>query len=607
MSEPPRVLFVAEPAAAVEALGAVREGGPVQAQLATSADVLREALGAGGWSAVVFVPGGPVEDVEAAAYVPDGLPFFVVAESVPLLLADTAAQAVAPDALGSLVGRIARADAPPSAPAEPEAPEPAAPEPAPEAALPPADPPPSDPPPPDAPPSDAPSATASATADPFGDLAFGDLAFEDDAPAFEGAPFDEVSFDDVSPAPPALPDPAASLADHLPIGLYRTTADGRVLYANPALADLLGAASVEDLYARDVRADFGYPRRTFEAEVEAEGSVRNLVVTWDRAGETVHTRENARAVRDADGRLLYYEGTMEDVTAEAETLRDLRDAEASLAVVAEHAPHVLYRLRYADGGPTFDYLSPAVEALTGYAPAEVAALGGLSALVTHRDVREGEGLTDGPVDGADRYCAVYRMATAHGERWVENAARTWRDGDGRVLGLVGVLQDVTERKQREDDLADEAQTALIRQRALVDLAQLQGADASGAPAAAIVAATLGAAAVSIWECAPGAPPRPLAAPPAGADVSLDGHDCAAVAEHVGAHRALAVSDVDADDRVGAIGLDGLVRAYGLRSLLVARSAGPAAWPGSSWSTAATSTSGRGPRPSSPPPPPTPWR
>jgi hypothetical protein len=111
MSPALRNLFVAEPAAAVQGLGAVREGGPVQARLAPTADVLRETLidpdAAMLWDAVVFVPGGPVEEVEVAVFARDGVPMFVVGDEVRLLLAETAAEAITMDAFGGLYARVA--------------------------------------------------------------------------------------------------------------------------------------------------------------------------------------------------------------------------------------------------------------------------------------------------------------------------------------------------------------------------------------------------------------------------------------------------------------------------------------------------------------------
>ena len=104
----PRLLFVAAPSDATEALGAVHLGGPAEAHTVASSDDLQRAFEdpEATWDAVVVVPGGPVEDVEVAVYVPDGVRLVVVAPDVPLLLTETAAEAVPFDDLPTLLGRL---------------------------------------------------------------------------------------------------------------------------------------------------------------------------------------------------------------------------------------------------------------------------------------------------------------------------------------------------------------------------------------------------------------------------------------------------------------------------------------------------------------------
>ncbi|MEL6615466.1 MAG: PAS domain-containing protein, partial [Bacteroidota bacterium] len=108
---------------------------------------------------------------------------------------------------------------------------------------------------------------------------------------------------------PIVPtDSLDNFARHLPIGVYRSTPDGRILYANAALAQVLGAESVDALHSIDVRRDLGYPRDHFADEIQRSGTVHNLVVWWrDRAGRELYTRENGRIVYDANGDVLYYE------------------------------------------------------------------------------------------------------------------------------------------------------------------------------------------------------------------------------------------------------------------------------------------------------------
>ena len=108
------------------------------------------------------------------------------------------------------------------------------------------------------------------------------------------------------------------LLENLPIGIYLTTPEGRVLAANTVLVNMLGYASADELAALDLNAgEFApeYQRAEFRERVEREGEVKALESAWRRRdGTTIYARENVRAVRDARGRVLYYEGTVEDVT-----------------------------------------------------------------------------------------------------------------------------------------------------------------------------------------------------------------------------------------------------------------------------------------------------
>jgi PAS domain S-box-containing protein len=123
------------------------------------------------------------------------------------------------------------------------------------------------------------------------------------------------------------------LLEGLPIGVYRTSPGGRVLMANPALLRMLGYASLEELTARDLNREFepAYPRSEFTQALEQAGEVIGLESSWQRKdGSTFYARENARAVRGEDGAVLYFEGTVEDVT---ERRRAEEERQALLEIV----------------------------------------------------------------------------------------------------------------------------------------------------------------------------------------------------------------------------------------------------------------------------------
>ncbi len=109
-----------------------------------------------------------------------------------------------------------------------------------------------------------------------------------------------------------------SIFDNAVIGIYRTTPDGRILAANPALVRMLGYGSFAELAERNLEEggfEAGYSRTSFKQQIETEGKVTGLESAWTRQdGSTMHVRESATAIRDEAGNIRCYEGTIEDIT-----------------------------------------------------------------------------------------------------------------------------------------------------------------------------------------------------------------------------------------------------------------------------------------------------
>jgi PAS domain S-box-containing protein len=113
--------------------------------------------------------------------------------------------------------------------------------------------------------------------------------------------------------------------DHLPVGLYRTTPDGDLLDANPALVQILGHPDRETLaydYARNFFVNPSH-RQTFLSRLDQFGVLRGFESDLRRPdGSHVRIRNAARSHRDDAGHMLYVEGAVEDVSGEHEA-RDL--------------------------------------------------------------------------------------------------------------------------------------------------------------------------------------------------------------------------------------------------------------------------------------------
>src|SRR5215469_3212538 len=125
--------------------------------------------------------------------------------------------------------------------------------------------------------------------------------------------------------------------DHLIEGIFRTTPDGHYMMANVALARIYGYNSPADLIANitDIAHSlYVEPRRRQEFVELMQG---NDVITgfesriYRKDKTVIWISENCRAVRDGEGKVLYYEGTVEDITERKYAEEQIRRTTAELS------------------------------------------------------------------------------------------------------------------------------------------------------------------------------------------------------------------------------------------------------------------------------------
>src|SRR5277367_1108379 len=103
-------------------------------------------------------------------------------------------------------------------------------------------------------------------------------------------------------------------------GIFQTSVDGQLLSVNPALARMCGYGSPAELLAtvHDIGKDF-YADPQTRGEFQRAMAERGAVEAFEyqlrkKNGALIWISENARVIRDADGKVTAYEGTMEDIT-----------------------------------------------------------------------------------------------------------------------------------------------------------------------------------------------------------------------------------------------------------------------------------------------------
>ena len=265
-----------------------------------------------------------------------------------------------------------------------------------------------------------------------------------------------------------------TLFDNVVEGVYRATADGRLESANPALVNMLGFDSVEELLALPTTVPLYVDPRAREAVRETlhrEGRVRNAELELRRRdGSVITVLSNARAVRNADGDTVGYEGTIADIT-------ERKRAEIQLSQEKEKAQVTLQSIGDAvittDAEGRIEYLNPVAEALTGWNSDEVA---GRPVPEVFQVLSESsrqpldstvlrclrEGLT---VEFLEPSLLVNRRGQ---EISIQDSAAPIRDRSGRLIGAVMVFHDVSQERRLQRALTyqatHDALTGLINRR-----------------------------------------------------------------------------------------------------------------------------------------------
>jgi PAS domain S-box-containing protein len=277
-----------------------------------------------------------------------------------------------------------------------------------------------------------------------------------------------------------------SLYENATIGMYRTSPDGRIVMANPALVSMLGYDSFEEVSQRDLASEGyepGYPRMEFQKRIEQEGEVRGLEAAWNRkGGSVVFVRESAHLVRDENNQPLYYEGTVEDISKRKRAEEALRASEAELRALFASMHDVVmvidregvYR-KFAPTNPEL-LVRPAEELigkpLKNVFPKKQADVfvDVLQKVVETKQTTQIE--YDLPIgDRTVKFETTISPLTEDSTLWVAHDITARKHAEEQIIQLNTELEQRVEERTRELRLAQEK---IVRQEKLAMLGQLAG-------------------------------------------------------------------------------------------------------------------------------------
>jgi len=250
------------------------------------------------------------------------------------------------------------------------------------------------------------------------------------------------------------------LFETLQEGAYFSTPEGRLLDANPALVSILGYATKDELLALDpiqLNPDPKQPPVLGRA-LDDRGGVRAREITLcKKDGSPAVFLESSRAVWDAAGKLIRYQGTLVDVTERRKLERQVLQQEEFRRRLLESFPDLILvvdleerytfvssRVRDVLGYQSEDLLGKKISETQAHSP-ELIAL--------YRDV-----VTGSRIFGSAEYGARHRDGSG---RTMRASASQFSDADSKLAGVIISVRDITTEKKFEHQVVQSERLAAM--------------------------------------------------------------------------------------------------------------------------------------------------
>ncbi len=250
-------------------------------------------------------------------------------------------------------------------------------------------------------------------------------------------------------------------------GIYVTTPGGALLNANPALARMMGYATPQDLIkgiddiASTVYVDPA-AREQYQQLMQRDGTVRDYEYqVRSRDGTVLWLSDSATVVRNDDGEVVRYEGTVRDITDQKRAEDAIAEGRRMLQMVIDTVPAVI---NVKNNALRYVMMNRYMAGIFGVDPQD--AIGRTTAELMQRYGAAKTDENDKRVLSVRRelgfYEEEYKDAAGNMRQWLVNKLPIL-DQQGEIENIVTVALDIGERKRSEQEMRkakDSAEAAL---------------------------------------------------------------------------------------------------------------------------------------------------
>jgi PAS domain S-box-containing protein len=254
-----------------------------------------------------------------------------------------------------------------------------------------------------------------------------------------------------------------AVVENTPVLICRFLPDGEITYVNETYCKYFEKTSEELVGQTFLSLIPESDRETVMVHISAltvespTQSQEHRVIAGD--GDIRWQRWTNHALFDAEGKVVAYQSIGEDVTKRKLAEEALRESESIYRKTIENASGVPYQLDLASG--KYVFIGAGIKDLIGIAQEEFIPQA-YSKMIIEQVVTDPEDPEDHATYGeafwrgeTAQYRADVRIQTPSGNvKWISDYAVPIRDDSGKVVGSLGILLDITERKKAEDRLME---------------------------------------------------------------------------------------------------------------------------------------------------------